>query len=65
MLFGPQSLGLSVSGTTMGQAPVGKKWNIKQLTPGLLAFASISVIVLLVGLPCTDDAISAYIHSFT
>ena len=43
MLFGPQSLGLSATGTMMGQAPVGKKWNVRQLTPGLLALACVFV----------------------
>lgn len=43
MLFGPQSLGVSASSTMMGQAPVGKKWGIKCLTPGLLALAGLFV----------------------
>ncbi|EPS96048.1 hypothetical protein FOMPIDRAFT_1053606 [Fomitopsis schrenkii] len=47
MLFGPQSLGSSASGTTMGQAPIGKKWKVKQLTPGLLALACLFLIYIL------------------
>ncbi|EPT00032.1 hypothetical protein FOMPIDRAFT_91052 [Fomitopsis schrenkii] len=47
MLFGPQSLGLRASNTTMGQAPVGKRWNVTKLTPGLLAVACLFLIYIL------------------
>ncbi|EPS98226.1 hypothetical protein FOMPIDRAFT_89821 [Fomitopsis schrenkii] len=47
MLFGPQSIGVSASGTTMGQAPVGKKWRITRLTPGLLALGGLFLIYIL------------------
>jgi hypothetical protein len=44
ILFGPSTLEVSNdTGKKPGPAPAGKKWKLREITPGAIAFAAILV----------------------